>query len=146
MVMPLGWRWSSDRSASSRRCWVNGPRGRPRAFWPSPLPDAFGAGGIDGPAPARGPALASRARAGGPLAAPSGAAGATERAGGGVDGLRAAVLGEGTGRAIVSRVDLPRRVPRRKPSTGLAEGLVDHRLVLAGIGPPGLPLGRELVD
>src|SRR5512142_2446178 len=31
MVRPLGWRWRSARSASRRRCWVKGPRGRPRA-------------------------------------------------------------------------------------------------------------------
>src|ERR1700733_11012293 len=30
MVSPLGWRWSSARSESRRRCWVKGPRGRPR--------------------------------------------------------------------------------------------------------------------
>src|SRR6478609_572223 len=42
MVSPLGWRWRRARSASRRRCWVNGPRGLPRARVD---PSAFGAAG-----------------------------------------------------------------------------------------------------
>ncbi len=74
MLRPLGWRWRRARSASSLRCCVNGPFGRPRFFVPS---------GRGGPVKGAAGGLSSARIDGGGAGIDGGGAGIDAREGGG---------------------------------------------------------------